>query len=164
MLSLLIAALLPLDISSHESASIPKQTPKLRKQGAGEYSKTTVMNPLLNDVRRGEARRRGGDRDFVMCTVNQPSNDWEMIREYIVDDTPFVLAVQDYNPKRDGAILKKEESVSGAPFHGKVVSSHVLTRGTVAVMASPLFLEKYDSLPHVMLGDNTPTTVKGTVK
>ena len=70
-----------------------------------------------------------------MCTVNQPSNDWDMIRDYILDDTPFVLAVQDYNPKRDGAILEKEgvRLIESVPFHGKVVSPLVLTRGTVAV-------------------------------
>ena len=162
---LLIAALLPLDITCVKQESVPKHS-QLRKEDGGaaeEWSNNIVMNPLVEHA----PRQKDGDRDFVMCTVNQPSNDWDMIREYIPEDTPLVLAVQDYNPKRDGEIMETEgiHVIESIPFHGQVVSSHLMTRGTVAVMASSSFLEMYTSTDtHIMLGDNTPTTVKGTVR
>ena len=160
MLSSLRVMVLLILLSFDDAIGVSRRHDSVNLRKSEMSSHETVMNPLLRASE--EYREADSSRDFVMCSVNQPSNDWEMIREFIQDDMPFVLAVQDFNPKRDG--LPNIAVIAHIPFPRGVLYSSLLTRGTVAVVASPSFLELYD-VAHVytVQGDATPTTVKGTV-
>eukprot|EP00938_MAST-03A_sp_MAST-3A-sp1_P004687 g4687.t1 len=124
----------------------------LRKKNSLDSDGVPTLSQDGGDSVYADTASTGSGNEFVVCTVNQPQNQWDLIQDSL-NGKPFVLALQDFKSSLhpDWVVLGSVNEMDG--------------KGSVAVAASQSFMELFTNDGDAVVDetDITGTTVKGTV-